>query len=84
MCSVVLILHISWGLFCHMQEDLHHIDGKLLTLIKGIKQYLFDFLWMTDDVGQNKTQLLNGLMILPTLESYHDAYMYMCGGVVLP
>ena len=33
----------SRGLFIHMQEALHHVDGKRVTLTRGFHQALMDF-----------------------------------------
>ena len=71
-------------LFIHMQEDLRHVKGNRVTLTKGIHHALADFCWMMQDLERYPTRLYKLVLLHPTLDSYHDASGYMCGGGVLP
>ena len=44
--SMDLDLPSAQGLFSHMQEALHHVDGKRFTLTRGFHYDFADFLWL--------------------------------------
>ena len=43
-----------------------------------------DFCWLAEDVANRPTQIYELVLLRPTVDSYHDASSYMCGGMVLP
>ena len=56
----------------------------MFTLSTGVHEALSDFRWLAEDVA-NRPMRMNKLVPLrPTMDGYHDASGYMCGGVVLP
>ena len=67
-----------------MQESLGHLKGKTVTLSKGIHEALADFCWLAEDVANRPTRIYKLVPLRPTVDGYHDAPGYMCGGVVLP
>ena len=72
------------GLFSHTQETIYHVDGKQLALFRGVHQVLADFQWLAEDLGRRTTWLYEIVPLHTTLDGYHNAYWYMCGGAVLP
>ena len=67
-----------------MQEALGHLKGKTVTMSKGIHEALADFCWLAEDVANRPTRIYKLVPLRPTVDGYHDAPGYMCGGVVLP
>ena len=43
------------GLFSHMREPIRHVNGKWVTLTRGIHQALAEFLWLAEDLGLRPT-----------------------------
>ena len=72
------------GLFSHIQQDLHQVDGKLVALTRGVHQALANFQCLAEDLGQQPTQLYEIVLIQPMMYGYHNASRYICGGSVLP
>ena len=70
-------------LFSHMQEALRHVKFKRVTLTKGVHQALADLRRLVQDLQQRPTWLYELVLLYLTLEGYHDAYGYICGGTVL-
>ena len=81
---MALALHGARGLFSQMQEALCHVKGKRVILSTGIHEALDEFKWLADDVAKRLTRMYELVRLRPTVDSYHDASEYMCGGVVLP
>ena len=82
--SMALALPRARGLFSQMQEALCHVKGKRVTLSPGVHEALYYFKWLADDVSKRPTRMYELVPLRPTVDSYHDASGYMCGGVVLP
>ena len=82
--SMALALPGAWGLFSQMQEALCHVKGKRVTLSPGVHNALDDFKWLAEDVANRPTRMYELVPLRPTMEGYHNASGYMCGGVVLP
>ena len=82
--SMTLALPGARGLFSQMQEALRHVKGKRVALSKGVHEALADFRWLASDLAQRPTRLYELVPLRPTVDGYHDASGYMCGGVVLP
>ena len=82
--SMALALPGDHGLFSQMQEALCHVKGKRVTLSPGVHDALDDFKWLAEDVANRPTQMYELVPLHPTVDGYHDASGYMCGGVVLP
>ena len=74
----------AMGLFRHMKEALHHVEGKSLVLTRVVHQDLTDFWWLVENLSKLPTRLYELVPLKPTLNSYHYASGYMCGGAVLP
>ena len=55
-----------------------------VTLSTGVHETLEDFKWLVKDVANWPTQMYKLVPLRPTMDGYHDAYGYMCRGVVLP
>ena len=72
------------GLFSQMQEALCHVKGKRVILSPGVHDALDDFKWLAEDVAKRPTRMYKLVPLRPTVDGYHDASGYMCGGVVLP
>ena len=49
--SIAIALPGSRGLFNHMQEALCHVEGKRVTLTRGVHQALAEFRWLAEDMG---------------------------------
>ena len=81
--SMALALPGARGFFRQMQEALCHVKGKLVTLSTGIHEALSDLKWMAEDVADRPTHMYELVPLQPTVDGYHDASGYMCGGVVL-
>ena len=81
---MALALPGARGLFSQMQEALCHIKGKRVTLSPGVHDALDDFKWLAEDVAKRPTRMYKLVPLRPTVDGYHDASGYMCGGVVLP
>ena len=82
--SMALALPGACGLFSQIQEALCHVKGKRVTLSPGVHDALDDFKWLAEDVAKWPTRMYKLVPLHPTVDSYHDASGYMCGGVVLP
>ena len=82
--SMALALPRARGLFSLMQEALCHVKGKRFTLSPGVHDALDNLKWLTEDVAKPPTRMYELIPIRPTLDGYHNASGYMCGGVVLP
>ena len=80
---MALALPGAWGLFSQMQEALCHVKGKRVTLSPGVHDALDDFKWLAEDVAKQPTLMYELVPLRPTVDGYHDASGYMCGGVVL-
>ena len=78
-----LALSGSRGLFSHMQEALRHVNGKRVTLTRGVHEALADFKWLAKDMASRPTRLFESVPLTPTLDGYHNSSGRMCGGVVL-
>ena len=72
------------GLFSHMQEALRHMEGKGVTMTKGVYQALTDFRWLADNLSRCPTIMYELVPLQPTLDSDHNVSGYMCKGAVLP
>ena len=57
LCSTTIALPITRGLFRYMQKTLLHVEGKRVTLIKGVYQDLANFCWLKEDLGRHPTRL---------------------------
>ena len=68
------------GLFSHMQESLCHMEGKRVELTRGVHQDLAYFRWFSEDLVRRPTRLYDLMTLHPTLDGYHYASGYMCGG----
>ena len=66
-----------------MQEDLCDMEGKRVTLTKGVHQSLTDFRWLEEDLDRSPTRFYEIMPLQPTKDGYYDAYGCMCGGAVL-
>ena len=71
------------GMFSKIQEALCHVKGKIVTLSKGVHEALADFCWLAEDVAKHPTRIYELVPLRPTMDGYHNASGYMCGGVVL-
>ena len=80
---MALALPGARGLFRQMQEAFCHSKGKRVTLSTGVHESLEDFKWLAEDVANQPTRMYEIVLIQPTVDGYHDASRYMCGGVVL-
>ena len=67
-----------------MQEALRHVNGKRVTLTRGVHEALADFQWLAKDMDSRPTRLFELVPLTLTLDGYHDSSGRMCGGVVLP
>ena len=81
---MALALPGARGLFSQMQEALCHVKGKRVTLAPGVHDALDNFKWLVEYVAKRPTQIYKLFPLRPTVDGYHDASGYMCGGVVLP
>ena len=81
---MALALPEAKGLFGQMQEALCHVKGKRVTLSPGVHEALDDFKWLAEDVAKRPTWMYELFPLRPTVDGYHNASGYMCGGVVLP
>ena len=72
------------GLFNHMQEALRHVEGKRVSLTRGVHQALADFRCLVEDLSKRPTRLSEIIPLQPTLDGYHNAPGYMCGGALIP
>ena len=81
---MAISLPVYRGLFNKMQEALFHVKGKRVVLSKGIHEALADLLWLAEDVSKRPTRIYEIVPLRLTVDGYHDASSYMCGGVVLP
>ena len=59
-------------------------NGFRVTLPKGVHQALVEFRWLAKDVANCPTRIYALVTLQPTVDGYHDASGYMCGGVFLP
>ena len=84
LCYMDIALPDAWVLFGHIQEALHHVEGKMVVLTKGFHQALTDFQCPSEDLNKLPTRLYELVLIQPTMDGYHDASGYMCGGAVPP
>ena len=82
--SMLLALPGSRGIFSQMQEALCHVNGKRVTITRGVHEALADFQWLAKDMASHPTRLFELVPLTPTLDRYHDSSGRMCGGVVLP
>ena len=82
--SMALALPGARGLSRQIQEALCHVKGKRVTLSTGVHESLDDFKWLAEDVAKRPTWMYELVPLCPTLDGYHNAYVYMCRGVVLP
>ena len=71
------------GIFSHMQEAILHMNGKQVALTRGVHQALAEFQWLVEYLGRRPTQLYEFVSLQTTLDVYHNASGYMCGGAVL-
>ena len=55
--SLAIALPGTRGIFIHMQEYVHHVDGKHVALTRSVNQALADFQWLAKDLGQCPTRL---------------------------
>ena len=72
------------GLFSQIQEALCHVKVKRVTLSTGVHEALDDFKCLEEDVAKRPTRMYEIVPLRPTMDGYHDASRYMCGGMVLP
>ena len=82
--SMALALPRARGLFSQMQEALFHVKVKRVTLSAGVHEDLDNFKWLANDVAKRPTEIYELVPLRPTVDGYHDASGYMCGGMVLP
>ena len=82
--SMALDLPRARGLFSQMYDSLCHVKGKRVTLSKGVHEDLAEFCWLVEDVSNCPTRIYDLVPLQPTVDGYHDASGYMCGGVVIP
>ena len=82
--SMALTLPGARGMFGQMKESLCHVIGKMVTQSKGVHEALEDFRWLSEDVSNFPTRIYKQVSLRPTVDSYHNASGYMCGGMVLP
>ena len=82
--SMALSLPGARGILSQMKEALCHVKGKRVTLSPGVHKALDDFKWLAEDVAKRPTRMYELVPLLPTVDGYHGASGYMCGGVVLP
>ena len=54
------------------------MEGKWVTLTKGVQQALTDFRWLAEDLGSRSTRLYELFLLHPTLHGYENASRYMC------
>ena len=83
-CSIYIALPGAQGLFIHMQDSLHNVEGKRVALTRGVHQALADFQWLAEELCKFPTRLYELVTIYLNLDSYHNTSGYMCGGGVLP
>ena len=55
--SMLLALPGSCGLFSQMQEALRHVNGKRVTLTRGVHEALADFQWLAKYMASRPTGL---------------------------
>ena len=72
------------GLFSHMQEAIRHVEVERVVLTRGVHQDLSDFRWLAEDLSRHPTRLYGLVLLQPTVDGYHEASRYICGGLVLP
>ena len=71
-------------MFGQIQESLHHVDGRKVTLTKGIHKALEYLQCMSKYLECCTTLLYNLVPLHTTLYGYHNMSGYMCGVAVLP
>ena len=71
------------GLFIHMQEALRQVEGKIVSLTRGVHQALADFGCLSEDLSKFPTRLYELVPLHSMMDGYHKTYVYMCGGAVL-
>ena len=57
---------------------------KRATLSTDVHESLEDVKWLAEDVANCPTRMYELVALRPTVDGYHDASGYMCGGMVLP
>ena len=77
--SMVIALPVARGLLIHMKKFLHHINGKRLTITKGVCQDLADFFWLAQYLERLPTCLYKLVLLHPILDIYNEAYGYIFG-----
>ena len=82
--SMALSLYGARGLFSQIQEALWHVKGKMFTLSKGVHEALAYFCWLAEDLSKRPTYIYKLVPLIPTVDGYHNTFVYMCGGIVFP
>ena len=82
--SMLLALPGSRGLFSQMQEALRHVNGKRVTLTRGVHEAFTYFQWLAEDMASRPTRLFELVPLTPTLTGYHNSSGRMWVGVVIP
>ena len=56
----------------------------MVALTRDVHQVLADSRLLVNDLSKHPTRLYELVLLHPTLDGYHNASGYMCGGAVLP
>ena len=60
------------------------MERERVELTRGVHQALADFRWLVEDLIKRPTRMYELITLQTTMDRYHDASGYMCGGEVLP
>ena len=71
--SIVIYLPVDRGLFYHMQEFFHHVNGKQVILMKGSHHDLADFCWIVEEIWEKPTLLYEMVTLTLFLYGYNNA-----------
>ena len=80
--SMALVITGTIGLFRHIQESLNHVNGKRVTLTRGVHTNLSELRWLSEDLANHPTCIYE-VNPPPTVDGYHCASGTMCGRVIL-
>ena len=80
---MVIALPGARGLLRHMQEDLLHMEVKMVELTRGTHKALVDLQWLAEDLSKRPTILYELVPLQPTLKGYHNVSRYICGRTVI-
>ena len=83
-CSIYIALPGAQGLFIHMQDSLHNVEGKRVALTRGVHQALADFQWLAEELCKFPTRLYELIPLHIMMDVYHNTSGYMCEKGVLP